>query len=122
MILRQLAEFREAIGEDSLRCLYCPGICNSESNTTVDQTTFNTVEINKCNLCKEKFIFYYFLLDKLTGCTFTCNDICIYIDETRCSLKKLIGSNQSIDMPLIDFDFSDKEFMYEKLKTYLLFS
>lgn len=121
MILKQLAEFREVIGEDSLRCLYCPGMCDCETNTTVDQNTFNSVEINKCKLCKEKFIFYYFLLDTLTGCTFTCNDVCVYVGETGCSLK-INGTLGDADIPLTDFDFSDKEALYNKLKTYLLFS
>jgi hypothetical protein len=121
MILKHLAEFREAIGEDSLRCLYCESLCDCATNTTVDQNTFNTVEINKCKNCQEKFIFYYFLLDTLTGCTFTCNDICVYVSAEGCSLK-LAGAHTDANIPLTEFDFSNKEAIYKKLKTYLLFS
>jgi len=112
----------ELIDQDDPKCLYCNSECN------VSSTQFN--DAFKCNKCHEVLKIHYKINinnsnpSKIYVYTLSCKDLLIYIYQNNKAFF-IIGYINEIDLmniPYFQIDFSDKEKLYRKLKTYIIFS
>jgi len=106
-------------------CLYCGqtlGI-NEESHFTLTgaiEVVFNY----KCEDCVEGLRITT-IDDEYNNCIFTCKGICVLEDfrESQYGLTLLLKTgDEPVWIPEFKIDFSDREALYQKLKTYLTFS
>lgn len=118
--------FHTVINEDNPYCFYCKSECYikvSSTYSSIDNfTSFN------CKFCNERFVIYnlHNYDELVSSFEFTCKDfsVHIYYITENFSLRKL-NYKEKIwinDLHNVKFDFSDKEKLYNKLKTYLMFS
>lgn len=100
-------------------CLFCKKYLGI-SNTSHKNTSLDSYE---CSFCNEKFLFLY-TDDKLTYIYFSCFDLEITIFPSRQGyfLSSKSKDNFSIKIPEFTIDFSDKQKLFEKLNTYIIFS
>lgn len=129
----------ELIDRDYPKCLYCQGGMNVKVEG--DDWSFNVFEvvILTCRVCNEVFEIHSTgqsdtgdLRDAdCTSFLFSCVDICarVVYSENICylndhNLKWPTGLTSSglQTVPMFDIDFSDKQKLYTKLRTYLIFS
>lgn len=110
---------------DHRSCFYCQGdfsvSCKGEHYAPGNQTFTDTYI---CTECAETFVVYS-LNDELTAFQFTCNNIWIYIfiEQNKLHMNVLdVESAPSVEMPAFVPDFSDKDKLFNKLRTYLIFS
>lgn len=120
----------ELIDREDPKCLYCNSNTefNSDSISSSHGTTYNKETITCC-ACKE--IFEILSTQNLEGVTsytafhFSCNGIFVLnyydIDVFYFSTKSFVSKNWE-EIPKFEVSFFDKNKLYEKLKTYLLFS
>lgn len=127
-------DLRKLLNEDQLNCLYCNHICEVKSSSYASsqgqrRTHFATFT---CTECKELFSIVIdtsshtdFLNDSKTThlfmCqTFSCKSIVVTIMNNKFLIKNI--SPIEIEVPQFEVNFKNKEELYNKLKTYLLFS
>lgn len=112
----------ELIDREDPRCLYC----NSEVELSVSsQSTLSNIRLDEetltCYKCKEIFKIFSNQDDigdtKYEGFAFTCHGIAVYssYESSKFYFKGLA-------VPPFHIDFSNKEKLYKKLRTYILFS
>lgn len=138
----------ELIDRDEPRCLYCNGDCDIKQDglsisTWSPHTNTYEVQILTCRKCQEVFeIHWYDHEGEVTyhAFAFTCKDLLVFYMyprdtvteasfaiETRKNLyekwkddaRKMPRKNR---VPPFPVDFSNKEKLWEKLKTYIIFS
>lgn len=100
-------------------CLYCNAECFSESP---NEETNSPPIILKCSLCQEQFLFV--ITDRparIELIEFSCNKINLTIGIGYFFVYYK-NSKHFTEIPTFDIDFSNKEKLYNKLKTYILFS
>jgi hypothetical protein len=119
------------------KCLYCGGRFDTFSESIGFPSYI--VDIFTCTSCKE--VFEIHSLDEVynvLGFLFTCKDICVFefkVDNRagfilggqelrhKNGINPLFGpTDHSVIVNCFDIDFSDKEKLYKKLRTYLVFS
>lgn len=125
----------ELVDREDPRCLYCKSdvdIRLDEANRTSGFQIHN-VEILKCRKCNEVFEIYQWDDCEPDSFLFTCFDIAVLYIYTGKDMGFHIGSKKdvwpnfiqrdgSITVPPFPVKFSDKNKLYEKLKTYRVFS
>lgn len=119
----------ELINENNCRCLYCNSICDFKLGQFTHEFT--------CGKCREEFKIHFSIYAAIyaVGCknllpiihsfTFTCKDLLafhVYYNLNTSVKIGYINEIELIDVPSFNPDFSDKEKLYQKLKTYSLFS
>ena len=118
-------ETHKLFDENEPKCLYF------DSNCDVSGWGSGVQWGNKytCQKCAEIFEISYFAVGDLTqpvdGFVFSCNDLKISHNYTLKSFAiiKMDPSSASIEwIPEFDINFADKNALYKKIKTYLIFS
>ncbi len=125
----------ELIDREEPKCLFC----QSETNVDVSSNWDNRygrmdTETLTCRSCKEIFVIHSNQdtsgETRCTGFAFSCKGVLIYYDydsnkfwigNHQKNYKSLFVSEPTI-IPYFSVDFSDKNKLHEKLKTYLIFS
>lgn len=132
----------ELIDKDVPCCLYCNAEFDSNAISISSNSSYLTykmklgiinnvvrsdIETLYCVDCKETFEIYSHQSDDgethYTGFNFTCKKLsikCKYI-ESIFDISDLKGERH-VTIPSFNPDFSDKDKLHEKLKTYLIFS
>jgi hypothetical protein len=119
------------INLDNKKCLYCSSECKVKSAAYyILSEDMYTDEFN-CDFCNEIFIVTYNSLAHVMQETFTCKSILVKwssLNEHFFSLLKrndLEINNSFFDIPKFNIDmklFKNKESLFKKLSTYLVFS
>lgn len=120
----------KSITLDDPNCLYCNELCtvNVQSEWHVSTQSFTDIIVFSCASCGEKFKIYD---EYVRSFLFTCKDLMVHIFYETENFNigminsKLIQSDSAAwinNLDNVNFDFSDKEKMYKKLKNYLIFS
>lgn len=109
----------EEINYNRPECLYCKSICESDSGgeAAMSMTTYD------CKSCGD-----YFMIISVSNTKelqFTCKEFCIFYTKGD-SYFEIYNTNGTshedwVRIPMFDINFSDRERLYEKLKTYLIF-
>lgn len=125
----------ELIDREDPKCLYCNGSCDLHMDGEIILTTLSyEVQSLRCRRCHETFEIHW--VDdngetKYLGFTFTCGSLTVHnlYDKGFCiGGKELLYSQWQAAAPEFNYiekfnvDFSNKNKLYEKLKTYLIFS
>lgn len=129
----------ELIDRNVPYCLYCGAAFDTNAISIRSSSAYinqkmghphimrSDAETLYCVDCKEKFEIYSHQKDdgetEYTGFTFTCNGLdvfCIYASSTF-EISNLKGEHV-IAIPAFEPDFTDRNKLHEKLRTYLLFS
>lgn len=100
-------------------CLYCQSECQFEGKGLLNSLFIKNTYF--CSQCREKFVIVC-RFDKEYSFTFTCSNLRIeYIQfSNKFNISKL-SDKTYISIPDFPLDFSNKESLYNKLKTYLIF-
>ncbi len=141
----------ELIDREDPRCLYCNSDCDlKQDGIPMSMSSTNhtyEVQILTCRNCQEIFEIHWYETDQQVtqyyGFVFTCKDLLVFnmylmkpyedLDGAFCLGKRSKNlwkhhKNKPANFPFrprippFPVDFSDKEKLYEKLKTYLVFS
>ena len=99
------------------KCLYCGSELEIQYKNWQDSVGDT---ILKCNCCNEEIRFDSFLSLKVV--LISCKDlylICDFSDVYQIANSTL--KSKTVEVPVFDVDFSDKEKLYKKLKSYLTF-
>jgi hypothetical protein len=118
----------ELIDRDEPKCLYCnSGVDTRLTSEWIPKTALKADhEGVSCHSCNEVFGIYSFQKSDgetvYTGFTFTCREYNIYFDYSMNCFDVKIGAEYVTTIPFFTVDFSDKEKLCEKLKTYCVFS
>jgi hypothetical protein len=99
-------------------CLFC------QNYLEINNTSSNNLSFDRfiCTNCNEIFCFGYYN-DTLTNMSFTCLNIEVTIYSSKPHYT--ISSARIVDnihIPAFNIDFSDKNKLFEKLHTYIIFS
>ena len=117
------------IDRDESKCLYC----NSEifyelKSVWLPNTSMKAdKEILTCQKCKETFAIHSLQggdgITKYIGFTFSCKNYRVFFNyvESYFDINDKSGAH-IVAIPSFTVDFSDKNKLYDKLKTYLIFS
>lgn len=111
------------------KCLYCySDVDVSSSSQWLPNTNLRSdTETLTCRKCKESFWIHSLQGDdgrtEINGFTFSCNDFWVFFNypESYFDVKDK-GRNYLYAIPAFPLDFSDREKLCQKLKTYLIFS
>ena len=106
---------------DNPSCLYC--------KTTIDTASgfgesLLSCDLYICSVCKEGYTLGLFK-DKVSYIIFTCKqlELLCYFSKNYFEIKNFwIAKSKFLVIPSFQIDFSDKETLYKKLSTYLIFS
>lgn len=121
--------YHELINQNEPRCLYCfSEIDYSMSSQWLPGSNLRSdTETLTCRKCKESFWIHSLQGDDaetvINGFTFSCKDFWVFFNyiedyfDVKDKHRKFLFA-----IPSFEVDFSDKDKLYEKLKTYLLFS
>lgn len=127
-------DLRDLLNEDQLNCLYCNYRCEvkASSYATSAGNYHDHVAMFNCNNCHEEFSIivttssYTNILDGsktehlLLQQFFSCKTIIVSIKNDKFFISNKIS--KEIEIPPFKIDFKNKEELYNKLRTYLLFS
>ena len=123
--------FMSCINIENPTCLYCNSPCSLESQ---DQTGGKYINHkHTCSVCSEYYtIFFetnhYYDIDRYYyNFNFSCKEFLVSMSNDPDSLsirnRKAVSLRPGwVRVPPFHISFSDKDKLYEKLKTYLLFS
>jgi DNA-directed RNA polymerase subunit RPC12/RpoP len=119
----------ELIDKNEPKCLYCNSEIFYELKSDWLPNTSLKVdsEIITCHKCKEEFKIHSLQgsdgVTEYTGFTFTCKSYCVFFNyiESYFDISDKKGKH-IVAIPSFTVDFSDKNKLYDKLKTYLIFS
>lgn len=119
----------ELIDKDEPKCLYCyRDVDISSSSQWLPGTNLRAdTETLTCRKCKESFWIHSVQGDdgvtKIDGFTFSCKNFWVFYNyvedyfDVKDKNRKFLFA-----IPSFPIDFSNRDKLYEKLKTYLLFS
>lgn len=116
-----LIDLRLLIGHDKPNCLYCGAECEVGGGGEAAMV-FDSFD---CKACGDYFHISQILGTENFWFQFTCKEFCISYDLQRetFSIDNTNSLNEEqMEIPLFEFDFSDREKLYSKLKTYLIFA
>lgn len=137
---QSLIKLHELINREDPRCLYCNYKCDFKMDgraSTVANPDSYFVEILTCIKCKEIFeIHGWDDTAQITDFVFTCKKIVVLNKYPQSSgvavgfnignrtnlWPQMFGGDATINVAPFDIDFSDKNKLHKKLKTYLVFS
>ena len=119
----------ELIDRDEPKCLYCNSDVDLNLNSEwIPQTSLKVdKETLTCRKCKESFIIHsiqdHYGYTDYIGFTFTCKTYKVFFNYAE-SYFDISDKNGKyiIALPSFSPDFSDKEKLHEKIKTYITFS
>jgi len=119
----------ELIDKDDPRCLYCNSeiVYELKSEWLPNTSLKADAEILTCQKCKEVFKIHSLQggdgVTEYTGMTFSCKGYRIFNSyiESYFSIFDDKGKH-IVTIPSFVVDFSNKNKLYEKIKTYLIFS
>ena len=123
----------ELIDREDPRCLYCQSEVDFKSDCSFYHagTTYN-VDLFSCRECKEQFEIHWVEDEDPRAFTFTCKDVVVssrYKTDFELGGKELLWEfcmngrpNNSIYIPIFEVEFSNKDALYQKLKSLILFS
>ena len=129
----------ELIDKDVPCCLYCNAEFDTNAMSIRSSSGYVAYKLGQANIarsdaetlycvdCKETFEIHSTQSDDgvttYDGFTFTCKGFEVFVNYTQCviDIRGLKGTPKST-IPSFDPDFSDRDKLYEKLKTYLIFS
>jgi hypothetical protein len=119
--LHALLNIKGYINNSEASCIYCRNKCPLEKK----KSSFDEWDLYLCKKCQESFIVYYDLLNEDTAdaFSFTCKGITIYQDYNDIDvflLRKYESKGDAVSIPFFEIDFSDKERLFKKIKTYLM--
>lgn len=110
----------EEINYNRPECLYCKSICEAESGGEAAMV----VTSYDCKSCGD-----YFSIISIAGSKelqFTCKEYCLLYQEGDSHFEiyntDWASHEDKVPIPMFDIDFSNRERLYEKLKTYLIFA
>lgn len=120
----------ELIDRDEPKCLYCNSDVDVNLRSAWLPNTFLKAdnEILSCRKCKEIFAIHSLQGEdgntEYTGFTFTCKEYSVFFNyiESYFDISSAKDKKHIMAIPSFIVDFSDKNKLYEKLKTYLVFS
>ena len=118
----------ELIDKDDPRCLYCNSEIFYELKSEWLPNTSLKVdsEILTCQKCKEEFKIHSLQggdgNTEYTGFTFSCKEYSVFFNYIEDYFDVKQHDKYAFAIPSFIVDFSDKNKLYEKLKTYLIFS
>jgi hypothetical protein len=109
------------------RCLYCQGKCEffaGEGGGAPPLLYF--IDQYACQTCSEKFSVHYIygLEGDPFGFGFTCNELTISHNYRKSTIKIALKERfqETIEVPAFEYDFTDKETLYQRLRTCLTFA
>jgi transcription elongation factor Elf1 len=125
-------KLHELIDKDTPKCLYCNVAFTDDSLDLKSEWLPNTSlkadkEMLTCNNCREEFEILSLQgsdgVTEYTGFTFTCKKYRVFFNyiEDYFDISDQRGKH-IIAIPSFTVDFSNKQKLYQKLKTYLVFS
>lgn len=122
-------KMHELIDREDPVCLYCGAQCEVFLSATQlpHSSLMEDQESLTCISCKEEFMISSLQNPEgdtnYTGFTFTCQDYLVFVNylEDYFEIKDKNGK-YIIALPSFNVDFSDKNKLREKLKTYIIFS
>lgn len=119
----------ELIDQEDPRCLYCNGKCDIafEGKTIAHSAQMYDIDTLTCQECGERFC-----IDSLQNSagettyvafTFTCKkyDVVFLYSDAAFDIFTRKGKHITT-LPAFEVDFSDKKKLFQKLKTYVIFS
>lgn len=135
-------QLHELIDREDPKCLYCRVRCDLKvtgRNSSVAQPDPYTIEILTCTNIKCQEIFEIHSWDddqRVSDFVFTCKDIVVInkypqpsgtavgfnIGDKSNLWPKMFSGHITTNIPPFKIDFSNKNKLYNKLKTYLVFS
>ncbi len=123
---------------NNTECLYCSNQCRRTRFHLKELPSLYRPKITeyfyKCNFCAEHFSIYFFEHFVNKEISFTCKNLYIrtyrnfnfkkYFDllEDDCKLLFISNGKNLISIPRFDLNFSNKENLFNKLNTYILYS
>jgi hypothetical protein len=113
--------------EGDNRCLYCQGVCTffaGEGNWTSALEVY-FIDKYTCQSCEEIFgVHYIYPIDNVVGFEFSCQDLVMLHHYKGAYIKVAHKSNlqEAIEVPAFDYDFTDGESLYMRLRTCLTFA
>jgi transcription elongation factor Elf1 len=125
-------KLHELIDKDTPKCLYCSFAFTDDSLDLKSDWLPGTSlkadkEILTCSNCKERFEIHSLQGDdgitEYTGFTFTCKEFRVFFNYIE-DYFDISGKRDKhiVAIPSFTVNFSDKNKLYEKLKTYTIFS
>jgi hypothetical protein len=110
---------------DNPICLYCQGECDVWQNASGFPPIVG--DCYTCQKCEEKFTIFFIDSSevKFISFLFTCKEFEVaypYSANKFGICRKDFKEDKHIWIPYFDVDFSNKEELYQKIKTYILFS
>jgi len=129
----------ELIDRDVPRCLYCDVDFDMNAMSIRSSSGYVAYKLGQANIarsdtetlycvdCKEKFEIHSSQSDEgettYSGFTFTCKGFEVFVDyiKSTIDISDLKGEYHTA-LPVFNPDFSDRDKLYEKLKTYIVFS
>lgn len=127
-------DLRDYLNQDQLNCLYCNSECevNASSYASSKGLYHDHISIFNCKHCHEVFKItittssYNNILDGSKTehlyfqQLFTCKTMAVSIRDGKFFIRNKFSNE--IEVPPFNIDFKNKEELYNKLRTYLLFS
>lgn len=113
----------DLLPDKKIPCFYCNGSMSSQAVESSWAKGIRKVLITwGCHECKECFTFSGIEDETPDSLQFQCKEIRVFIYYKADSIALQVDFKQPIYLPYFEIDFSDKEKLYNKLRTYLLFS
>lgn len=133
--LSAMESFVKLFDEEQPACIYCKTLCGISSRTVANDGKIWTTNTYSCIECKETVNTYvvdglqtlFDPLRKMPVCydfRLSCNELVLWYGDNpeNFLVGNRVMSVHWAKIPTFVTDFSDKNKLYRKLKTYLLFS
>lgn len=110
---------------DCPTCLYCHSSCDVSASSLGNPVI--SIDKYSCQKCKEEFEIHY-MQDSFIGFSFTCEKLRVFhlYHNNMLGIDNRIAIDKKKDtyiwIPYFKFDFSKKEWLCNKLKTYVMFA
>jgi len=124
---------QKLIDKDDPKCLYCKSRCNFQLNSDSSPRSITyVIEIYSCQNCGEVFEIRNWEGDAIENAQFifSCKEFAVlsvpnngfHIASRNSLWPSYHKKGECVDIAEFNVDFSDKEKLYQKLKTYIVFS
>lgn len=132
-------QLHELIDKEEPKCLYCNVEIDTNAMSIRSSSGYVAYKLGQANIarsdaetlycvdCRETFEIYSNQNDAgettYSGFNFTCKNLSVFCDYNKsCFDISNLKGTQRTTIPSFDLDFSDRNKLREKLKTYLVFS
>lgn len=118
-------EFHNLLADNNYNCLYCQGRCDM-SSTSIGYPAL-IIEAYSCQKCQEVFETEH-IDNNYYGFAFTCNGLKAFYNYqvNQFGLSKVNFDikirNNLVWVPYFDINFSNKQDLFKKIKTYTTFA